>query len=143
MITTVFIFNGDITCVEAQDFASLLNTVLKYCSIKKVSGTLLTMEKFKNKYRISSARLQTWDYGSNGAYFITICTKNKEHFFGEIMYHGATSYVETQNLASQKNAIETQKLASQENAIETQNLASQENAIETQNLGNYIRVYTK
>jgi putative transposase len=29
--------------------------------------------------------LQTWDYGSNGAYFITICTKNREHFFGEIV----------------------------------------------------------
>ncbi|HMS63796.1 MAG TPA: transposase [Ignavibacteria bacterium] len=42
-------------------------------------------EKFKNKYRISSARLQTWDYGNDGAYFITICTKYKEHFFGEIV----------------------------------------------------------
>ena len=41
--------------------------------------------KFKNKYRISSARLQSWDYGNNGSYFITICTKNREHFFGEIL----------------------------------------------------------
>ncbi len=41
-------------------------------------------DKFKNKYRIPSARLQTWDYGSNGSYFITICTKNRQHFFGEI-----------------------------------------------------------
>ncbi len=41
-------------------------------------------EKFKNKYRIPSARLQSWDYGKNGSYFITICTKNREHFFGEI-----------------------------------------------------------
>ncbi|MBK7158885.1 MAG: hypothetical protein IPH77_10055 [Ignavibacteria bacterium] len=40
--------------------------------------------KFKNKYRIPSARLQSWDYGKNGSYFITICTKNREHFFGEI-----------------------------------------------------------
>jgi putative transposase len=40
------------------------------------------MERFQNKYRIPSARLQNWDYGSNGAYFITICTKNKEHYFG-------------------------------------------------------------
>ncbi|MEZ4890791.1 MAG: hypothetical protein R2779_09675 [Crocinitomicaceae bacterium] len=38
------------------------------------------MDKFKNKYRIPSARLQNWDYGSNGAYFITICTQNGEHF---------------------------------------------------------------
>lgn len=38
--------------------------------------------KFQNKYRIPSSRLQTWDYGTNGAYFITICTQNREHFFG-------------------------------------------------------------
>ncbi|MDA3906167.1 MAG: hypothetical protein PF484_08850 [Bacteroidales bacterium] len=42
------------------------------------------MKKFQNKYRIASARLQNWDYGSNAAYFITICSKNREHFFGEI-----------------------------------------------------------
>jgi len=41
--------------------------------------------KFQNKYRISSARLQDWDYSNNGAYFITICTQNKEHFFGKII----------------------------------------------------------
>src|SRR5665647_439888 len=43
------------------------------------------MDTFKNKYRIPSARLQNWDYGSPGLYFITICTKNREHFFGEII----------------------------------------------------------
>ncbi len=42
------------------------------------------MEKYKNKYRIQSARLQTWDYGWAGSYFITICTQNREHYFGEI-----------------------------------------------------------
>jgi len=42
------------------------------------------MAKYKNKYRIESARLQSWDYGANGAYFITICTKNRAHFFGNI-----------------------------------------------------------
>ncbi len=41
-------------------------------------------DKFKNKYRISSARLQTWDYASEGSYFITICTKDRLHYFGEI-----------------------------------------------------------
>ncbi len=29
-------------------------------------------EKFQNKYRIASARLQTWDYSCNAAYFVTI-----------------------------------------------------------------------
>ncbi len=43
------------------------------------------VEKFWNKYRISSARMQNWDYGWNGAYFITICTKNRRHYFGEII----------------------------------------------------------
>jgi len=42
------------------------------------------MDKFKDKYRIVSSRLQHWDYGSPGLYFITICTKNREHYFGEI-----------------------------------------------------------
>ncbi len=42
------------------------------------------MDKFKNKYRISSARLQNWDYGWNGAYFVTICTVKQECYFGKI-----------------------------------------------------------
>jgi putative transposase len=42
-------------------------------------------DKFRNKYRISSARLQNWDYGWNAAYFITICTKNRVHYFGEVI----------------------------------------------------------
>ncbi len=42
-------------------------------------------EKFKGKYRIASARLQSWDYGSNGMYFITICTGDRRHFFGEVV----------------------------------------------------------
>lgn len=41
-------------------------------------------EKFKGKYRNESARLQNWDYGRDAAYFITICTKDRENFFGEI-----------------------------------------------------------
>src|SRR5690554_8187162 len=31
-----------------------------------------------------SPRLKNWDYGSNASYFITVCTKDREHFFGEI-----------------------------------------------------------
>ncbi|GAC1305302.1 MAG: transposase [Mucilaginibacter sp.] len=49
-------------------------------------------ESFKNKYRIPSARLQTWDYAGNGMYFITICTANRQCCFGNI--------VETQCIAS-------------------------------------------
>lgn len=43
------------------------------------------MEKFKNKYRVSSARAPFWDYGWDAAYFITICTHDREYFFGEIV----------------------------------------------------------
>ena len=42
-------------------------------------------DKFQNKYRIPSARLQNWDYGWNAAYFITICTQNRECYFGKIV----------------------------------------------------------
>lgn len=50
----------------------------------------MTNEKYQNKYRIPSARLQGYDYGLSGAYFVTICTKNRIHYFGEIVetdYH--------------------------------------------------------
>ncbi len=43
------------------------------------------MTLYNNKYRIESARLEGFDYGSNGAYHITICTKNRLHHFGEIV----------------------------------------------------------
>ena len=39
---------------------------------------------YQNKFRNESTRLQNWDYRWDGSYFITICTKNREHFFGEI-----------------------------------------------------------
>jgi len=42
-------------------------------------------DKFRNKYRISSSRLQHWDYGSNAAYFVTICTQGRKHYFGDIV----------------------------------------------------------
>ena len=41
-------------------------------------------DKFKNTYRIKSARLAEYDYRNEGLYFVTICTKNKFHYFGEI-----------------------------------------------------------
>ncbi|MEI7979947.1 MAG: hypothetical protein WCI53_13950, partial [Bacteroidota bacterium] len=38
-----------------------------------------------NKYRIPSARLQNWNYANEEMYFVTICTKNKENYFGKIV----------------------------------------------------------
>jgi putative transposase len=40
--------------------------------------------KYRNKYRIETARLRNYDYSANGAYFVTICTKDKHNYFGEI-----------------------------------------------------------
>ena len=42
-------------------------------------------EKFRGKYRIESMRLKRWDYSSDGAYFVTVCTRNRECFLGEIV----------------------------------------------------------
>lgn len=39
--------------------------------------------KYKGRYRISSARAW-WHQYNGGTYFVTICTKNREHLFGEI-----------------------------------------------------------
>ena len=41
--------------------------------------------KFKDKYRVQSARLQNWDYSSAGAYFLTVCTKDRECMFGDVV----------------------------------------------------------
>jgi len=42
------------------------------------------MEKFLDKYRIPSARANWWDYSAGGVYFITICTAQRLHYFGEV-----------------------------------------------------------
>ena len=43
------------------------------------------MALFKDKYRIESIRLPGHDYSQEGAYFITICTQNRQCLFGEIV----------------------------------------------------------
>jgi len=40
--------------------------------------------RFADKFKTSSARLQNFDYSSSGNYFITICTLNHNNFFGKI-----------------------------------------------------------
>ncbi|TSC56419.1 MAG: hypothetical protein G01um101418_365 [Parcubacteria group bacterium Gr01-1014_18] len=40
--------------------------------------------KFLEKYRIESSRCKPWDYSSQGYYFVTICTRDREPFFGKI-----------------------------------------------------------
>lgn len=42
---------------------------------------IFIMTLFKDKYRVESTRLPGWDYGNAGYYYITICTKDRTHFF--------------------------------------------------------------
>jgi putative transposase len=43
------------------------------------------MTLFKNKYRVESIRLQNRDYAANGSYFVTICTNERQWFFGDVI----------------------------------------------------------
>ena len=43
------------------------------------------MEKYQNQYRIPSARASWWNYAAEAAYFITICTHERECFFGNVI----------------------------------------------------------
>lgn len=42
------------------------------------------MSKFKNTFRIESARLKEWDYSNPWWYYVTINTKNHKHHFGKV-----------------------------------------------------------
>ena len=42
-------------------------------------------KKFLDKFRIDSAIATWWDYSSSGTYFVTICTHDRSHSFGEIV----------------------------------------------------------
>ena len=44
---------------------------------------IMSENKFQNRYRIASSRAPWHDY-NGGAYFVTICTQGREHYFGEI-----------------------------------------------------------
>jgi putative transposase len=57
-------------------------------------------EKFQNKFRVLSARWQQWDYTWDAAYFVTICTKERECLFGEIV-NGIMNLSGVGNIANQ------------------------------------------
>ena len=42
------------------------------------------MTKFRDRYRVESARLPGWDYRTAGWYFVTICTRDRFPFFGQV-----------------------------------------------------------
>ena len=41
-------------------------------------------QRFRDKYRITSTRIPWFDYGSNAAYYITICTKGRKPYLGNV-----------------------------------------------------------
>jgi REP element-mobilizing transposase RayT len=53
--------------------------------IKAKKVMWLNPERYKNRYRISSARLKGCDYKAVGYYFVTICTQQRIPYFGEII----------------------------------------------------------
>jgi len=44
------------------------------------------MRLFKDKYRILSTRLPGWDFAQSAYYYVTICTKNRTHLFGDVKH---------------------------------------------------------
>ncbi len=44
----------------------------------------MTQPLFRDKYRVKSSRLPDRNYGANGYYFVTVCTRDRLHFFGDI-----------------------------------------------------------
>lgn len=56
-------------------------------------------DKYLNKCRIPSNRLQGYNYGNEGIYFITICTANRECFFGDVV-NGEMQLNEISRMAS-------------------------------------------
>jgi putative transposase len=61
-------------------------------------------EKYKSKHRVPSSRLQGWDYGSHGLYYITICTKDRVSYFGEIAPGEEGAYLTMSAIGEVENA---------------------------------------
>ena len=45
------------------------------------------MTLYRNRYRVESKRKKGFDYSSPGYYYLTLCTRNRVHLFGEIVNH--------------------------------------------------------
>ena len=76
-----------VSTVNYGDKIWLFAGAIIHCAFKTIFTIYLTVsmeDKFKNKYRIPSARWAAWDYGQQAAYFITICTAHRQHYFGHI-----------------------------------------------------------
>lgn len=84
------------------------------------------MEKYRDKYRIPSARASWWDYSANACYFITICTANRECLFGQIK---TQEHMETNGHLKTHRPVETHSRAS---------LQGDEVFVELSSIGNIV-----
>jgi len=52
----------------------------------EIPGVVLLImdDRFADRYKIESSKLNNWDYSTPGKYFITICAHNNANFFGKI-----------------------------------------------------------
>ena len=46
-------------------------------------GSVISL--YRNRYRVESTRLKGWDHSADGWYFVTVCTRGRECFFGRIV----------------------------------------------------------
>jgi len=53
------------------------------CEIITTGAAAVTL--YLGKYRVESARLRDWDYRSRGWYFVTICARNRDCVFGDVV----------------------------------------------------------
>lgn len=52
-------------------------------------------EPFYMKYRRETVRLQNWNYANEAMCFVTICTKNRKNYFGEIVLESTSEMNDT------------------------------------------------
>ena len=96
------------------------------------------MKKF---YEHKSHRLQNYNYSSNGSYFITICTKNKECLLGDIVVavdaHGNRQTDNVNDLIYQKST-NAKLLLSEYGKITEKYIKSSNTAYDYLSVDNYV-----
>ncbi len=96
--------------------------------------------RFKNKYRIDSSRLVGHDYSSPGNYFITICTRKKNPYFG-ICQNGGIVLSEL-GLVLQKEWLKTPGIRKEMNISLDEFIIMPDHFHAIIKIGNYIRANT-
>lgn len=58
-----------------------------------------------NIHHRKSIRLQEYDYSQEGAYYVTICTKNRECLFGKIVEREDTRYCDLTKIGEKMSCM--------------------------------------